>query len=104
MLQILYMMAFVVIACLAVGNLVRSILTLGAEATRPIDPRSRLSQRAATLRASHPELLDESGHVIEEPLLVMKSISVEDARERLDAIYRSSPGGESSSSSSEDSE
>jgi hypothetical protein len=34
----------------------------------------------------------------------MKSMTVEDARERLDAIYRSSPGGESSSSSAEESE
>jgi Protein of unknown function (DUF2973) len=104
MLQILYMLAFVVVAFLAVGNLIRSILTLGAEATRPIDARSRLSQRAAALRASHPELLDDNGRVIDEPLLVMKSMSVEDARERLDAIYRSSPGGESSSSNAEESE
>ncbi len=104
MLQILYMLAFVVIAFLAVGNLMRSILTLGAEATRPVGQRSRLSQRAAALRASHPELLDDEGQVIEEPLLVMKSMTVEDARERLDAIYRSSPGGESSSSNAEESE
>jgi hypothetical protein len=104
MLQILYILAFVIVAFLAVGNLIRSILTLGAEATRPVNPRSRLSQRAATLRASHPELLDANGRVIEEPLLVMKSMTVEDARERLDAIYRSSPGGESSSSNAEESE
>jgi Protein of unknown function (DUF2973) len=103
MLQILYMLAFVIVACLAVGNLIRSILTLGAEATRPIQPRSRLSERAANLRASHPELLDANGRVIEEPLLVMKSMTVEDARERLDAIYRSSPGGESNSSNAEES-
>jgi hypothetical protein len=101
MLQVLYILAFVIIAFLAVGNLIRSILTLGAEATRPVNPRSRLTQRAATLRASHPELLDDNGRVIEEPLLVMKSMTVEDARERLDAIYRSSPGGESSSSNAE---
>jgi hypothetical protein len=104
MLQILYMLAFVVVAVLAVGNLMRSILTLGAEATRPIERRSRLTERAAALRASHPELLDDNGRVIDEPLLVMKSMTVEDARERLDAIYRSSPGGESSSSSAEESE
>jgi Protein of unknown function (DUF2973) len=73
MLQILYILAFVIIAFLAVGNLIRSILTLGAEATRPVNPRSRLTARAATLRASHPELLDDNGRVIEEPLLVMKS-------------------------------
>ncbi|MBE9033320.1 DUF2973 domain-containing protein [filamentous cyanobacterium LEGE 11480] len=101
MLQILYILAFVIVAFLAMGNLIRNILTLGAESTRPVGERSRLSQRATSLRSSHPELLDDEGQVIEEPLLVMKSMTVEDARERLDAIYRSSPGGESSSSNTE---
>jgi hypothetical protein len=32
--------------------------------------------------------------MINEPLLVMRSMTVEDAREQLDALYRSSPGGE----------
>jgi hypothetical protein len=35
----------------------------------------------------HPELLDQDGQVIREPLLVMRSISVKDAREQLDALY-----------------
>ena len=39
----------------------------------------------------HPELLDEQGKVINEPLLVMKSVSVDDARQQLDALYDSSP-------------
>ncbi len=102
MLQILYILAFVIVACLAVSNLIRNILTLGAESTRPPRQRSRLSQRASALRSSHPELLDDDGTIIEEPLLVMKSMTVEDARERLDAIYRSSPGGESSNSNTEE--
>jgi hypothetical protein len=29
--------------------------------------------------------------VVDEPFLVMRSITVEDARERLDALYNSSP-------------
>ncbi len=39
----------------------------------------------------HPELLDERGKPINEPLLVMRSVSVEDARQQLDAIYNASP-------------
>jgi hypothetical protein len=32
------------------------------------------------------------GNPINEPLLVMRSMTVEDAREQLDAIFKSSPG------------
>jgi hypothetical protein len=39
----------------------------------------------------HPELLDNSGNLIKEPLLVMRSINVDDAREQLDALYEASP-------------
>jgi len=38
----------------------------------------------------HPEL-DTAGNLIKDPLLVMRSISVEDAREQLDALYDASP-------------
>ena len=44
-----------------------------------------------TQKTIHPELLDERGRPINEPLLVMRSVSVEDARQQLDAIYNSSP-------------
>ena len=94
-LQILYMLAFVGIAFLAIGNLIRSILTLGVESTRPIAPKGMRSMDGLRQSPQHPEMLDENGRVINEPLLVMRSMTVEDARERLDAIYRSSPGGES---------
>jgi hypothetical protein len=40
---------------------------------------------------AHPELLDDSGRLSEEPLLVMKSIGLEDARSRLDALYNDTP-------------
>jgi len=94
-LQILYMLAFVGIAFLAIGNLIRSILTLGVESTRPVTPKGMRSRDGMRQSPQHPEMLDENGRVINEPLLVMRSMTVEDARERLDAIYRSSPGGES---------
>jgi hypothetical protein len=40
----------------------------------------------------HPELLDDTGNLINEPLLVMRSLSVQDARNQLDNLYKSSPG------------
>lgn len=40
----------------------------------------------------HPELFDDHGQPINEPLLVIRSVSVEDAREELDRLYQSSPG------------
>ena len=40
---------------------------------------------------SHPELLDEAGQPSNGPLLVIRSLTVEDARQQLDAIYNSSP-------------
>lgn len=90
MLQLLYIFAFTVIAFLAFSNLFRSLLSLGLESqrshTRPHGFRSSANP------ATHPELLDETGRVIDEPLLVMRSITVEDAREQLDELYDSSPG------------
>jgi Protein of unknown function (DUF2973) len=107
MLQILYIVAFMVVAFLAVSNLIRSILTLGLESTRPIENQGRPGQfnrRSGGQSVPHPELLDANGRIIDEPLMVMKSMTVEDARERLDAIYRSSPGGESNNSAGNDDE
>jgi Protein of unknown function (DUF2973) len=104
MLQILYILAFTIIAFLAVGNLLRSLFTLGVESTRPVEHKGYggpLRRRYDANHPPHPELLDDKGRFIEEPLLVMKSMTVEDARERLDAIYRSSPGGESNNSTAE---
>jgi Protein of unknown function (DUF2973) len=88
--QLLYIIAFVIVAVLAIRNMVRNIVSLGIESQRSYAPRSddpSIGGRAAT----HPELFDESGQVINEPLLVMRSMTVEDAREQLDALYNSSP-------------
>lgn len=92
MLHLLYVLAFTVLAVLAVSNMIRNLVNLGTQSRQPMSPRQ--SDRRPV---SHPELLDDSGDVINEPLLVMRSISIKDARDQLDALY------DSSSSSSEDS-
>jgi hypothetical protein len=91
LLHLLYILAFTVLAFLAVGNLIRNLMTLGLESQRQI-PND--APRRANRPAPHPELLDEYGRIINEPLLVMRSMTVEDAREQLDAIYKSSPSGD----------
>jgi len=95
MLHLLYILAFTTVAFFAVNNLVRSLIAVNSEATRdkrrsPAQPASG-SKRRALVTNPHPEMMDERGQPIEEPLLVMKSVSVEDARARLDAIYQNSP-------------
>lgn len=89
MLQLAYISAFTVIAFLAFGNLFRSLLTFGLESQRS-SPRPNSRSPHAT--ANHPELFDDSGEVIDEPLLVMRSVTMEDAREQLDNLYDASPG------------
>jgi hypothetical protein len=96
MLQLLYIFAFTVLAVLAVTNLVRNLLSLGAEArrgnTNPV-PGGIATHPSRPRPVPHPELLDASGNVVDEPLLVMRSISIKDAREQLDAIYKASSSG-----------
>lgn len=102
MLHLLYLVAFTVIAFLAIGNLLRSLLTISMDSQRHYSPGGRSqaewgrspipNARPGYRSALHPELLDETGHPINEPLLVMRSMTVEDAREQLDALYNSSPG------------
>ncbi|ERN41789.1 protein of unknown function (DUF2973) [Rubidibacter lacunae KORDI 51-2] len=87
MLHLLYILAFSIIAFLAVSNLIRSMVSVNSE------PQiSTARRRPPTPEPIHPELLDERGRPIDEPLLVMRSVSVEDAREKLDALYENSPG------------
>jgi hypothetical protein len=103
MLQILYLLAFVVLLSFTVVTLVRNIITLGREARRPQTAwqQGQQSSSAPRGRAPHPEFLDESGNVVNEPLLVMKSVKVEDIRDRLDALYDASPGGNTEESPEE---
>jgi hypothetical protein len=90
MLQLLYILAFTFLAFIAVGNLIRNLLAFGNEARQPV--RSVPNARR-TPSIPHPEMLDDAGRVVQEPLLVMRSIGIEDMRDRLDAIYDSSPEG-----------
>ncbi|MEO0532619.1 MAG: DUF2973 domain-containing protein [Cyanobacteria bacterium P01_A01_bin.123] len=92
MLHLLYIVAFTVLATLAIWNLVRNLITLGSASGRPSSSAlsSLNASQAETRPIPHPELLDDNGKVISEPLLVMRSISVKDAREQLDALYDSS--------------
>ena len=88
--HVVYIIAFAVLAIVAIANLVRNLILLGGNARNPQAPRSYGgSPQSGQGNGSvpHPELLDQDGHVIREPLLVMKSISVKDAREQLDALY-----------------
>ena len=92
MLHLVYILVFTAIALLAVSNLIRSLITLSAETQKFYSPNYRGSSGQSRRKQQvHPELLDEQGHVIEEPLLVMRSVSVDDARSRLDALYDASP-------------
>ncbi|HLO51204.1 MAG TPA: DUF2973 domain-containing protein [Kamptonema sp.] len=92
MLHLLYILAFTILAFLAVGNLFRSLLTVGMESQRAQPFRGNYNASSPRFQAvPHPELLDDYGNVVNEPLLVMRSLSVQDAREQLDALYKSSP-------------
>lgn len=90
MLQIIYLIAFTILAVLAISNLIRSMIRFGLESQRQYQPTSPSNYSNPT----HPELLDDTGNIINEPLLVMKSITVDDARAQLDAIYNASPTGQ----------
>ena len=91
MLHLVYILVFTAIALLAVSNLIRSLITLSAETQKFYSPRGSSGSQSRRDKQVHPELLDERGYVIEEPLLVMRSVSVDDARSRLDALYDASP-------------
>ena len=99
MLHLLYILAFTVLALIAVSNLIRNLLMFSTERDRSHPSgRSPMSNRDFAYRSStsqsvpHPEFLDDAGNIIKDPLLVMRSINVEDAREQLDALYEASPG------------
>jgi len=89
MLQLIYILAFTIVSFFAITNLIRSLITVS------YDTQHRYSTAKPSkldLRDVHPELLDSNGQPVKEPLLVMRSVSIEDAREQLDAIYKASPG------------
>ncbi|MCG8365474.1 MAG: DUF2973 domain-containing protein [Pseudanabaenales cyanobacterium] len=95
MLHFLYIVAFTILAFLAIGNLIRNLISLGSESQKSFSspPYGEGSRPQSQNRpVPHPELLDDEGNVINEPLLVMRSISIRDAREQLDALYDASAG------------
>jgi hypothetical protein len=92
MLHLLYILAFTLLAFLAVGNMIRNLLLLSLDTERGYSTaRPSVAGRNTRRSVPHPELLDTSGNITKDPLLVMRSISVEDAREHLDALYEASP-------------
>lgn len=92
MLQLLYILAFTILALIAISNLIRNLImfSFDRDQTYP-SARSPMHNRSNFSSVPHPELLDSSGNLVKEPLLVMRSINVEDARQQLDALYDSSP-------------
>jgi hypothetical protein len=93
MLQIIYLIAFTVLAFLAIGNLIRSLIGFSmdaAQSNRTMANRNYgYTYQSGTV--PHPELIDDFGNFTSEPLLVMKSMPLEDARAKLDALYHDSP-------------
>ncbi len=75
-LHLLYVVLFTILAVLALGNLLRSLIHLSIESQYP-------PQRPA----SHPELFDAAGNPLDEPLLVVRSVNLEEARQQLDKLY-----------------
>ena len=101
MLHMLYILAFTFIAFIAISNLIRSLITLSVDSQRLYPSANQSSTKGKSFGVNanpqtsgsvlHPELLDDNGKPINEPLLVMRSVTVEDAREQLDALYNASP-------------
>ncbi|MEM9569054.1 MAG: DUF2973 domain-containing protein [Cyanobacteria bacterium P01_E01_bin.34] len=82
MLQLIYLSAFAAISFLVIRNLVLNLIAMGRNEMQPAALRNRSKV------PMHPELLDDEGNVTDEPLLVIRSANLEEARDRLDALYR----------------
>jgi len=75
-LHLIYVVLFTILAVLAIGNLLRSLIHVSME-----------SQYPPKRPAPHPELLDAAGIPVDEPLLVLRSVDLEAARQQLDQLY-----------------
>ncbi len=97
MLHLLYILAFTIIAFLAVSNLIRSLITVSMGTQRSYSQRNNANSgnRTINTKSYHPELFDDEGNPINEPLLVMRSVNVDEARQQLDALYNASPSNNS---------
>ncbi|CEJ42518.1 DUF2973 domain-containing protein [Umezakia ovalisporum] len=97
MLHLLYIFAFTILAIIAVANLIRNLIMFSVDREQVYAPKNSSTDHQGYRSPRkqfipHPELLDNAGNLIKEPLLVMRSVNVEDARQQLDALYESSPG------------
>ncbi len=98
MLHLLYILSFTILAFIAITNLIRNLVSFSVDRERTyaghsLSNKNRVNRTYSSSQkdlAPHPELLDSTGKLIKEPLLVMRSINVEDARQQLDAIYNES--------------
>lgn len=99
-LHLLYVLVFMILAVVAVSNLIRNMITLGRDVQRQDSGAwSGSSGSSGSSRSvPHPELLDASGRMTDEPLMVMKAMPIEDVRSQLDALFEASPGGASADS------
>ena len=95
MFHFLYLLVFTALALFAVTNMIRNMVRMGTQMSQP--PTSAKVNRTTP----HPELLNEEGSVISEPLLVMRSISIQDAREQLNAMYEASGSNQDDSQTEE---
>lgn len=94
MLHLIYILAFTIIAFFAISNLIKSLITISIDSQKgrwSADPKPSNRLSNTSRKVTHPELLDNQGKIINEPLLVMRSFPSEDIREKLDSIYDSSP-------------
>jgi hypothetical protein len=94
MLHLVYVLAFTVIAFFAISNLIRSLITISTDVQRGSWTDTPRPSNTATINRTsitHPEFFDAEGKPINEPLLVIRSVSIEDARQQLDYLYESSP-------------
>ncbi len=93
MLHLLYILAFTILALIAVSNLIRNLIVFSVEGDGVYSRgQSSSYNRNSPRSVPHPEFLDSTGKIIRDPLLVMRSIDVQDARAHLDALYEASPG------------
>jgi hypothetical protein len=91
MVQILYILVFTILSIFAISNLIRSMISLSQSDSRN---NQQNRNRRVSPQYTHPELWDKDGQYIDEPLMVIRSINVDDARSRLDALYNASPSND----------
>jgi len=79
-------------ALIAVSNLIRNLLMFSGDRDHypsgdaMAKPRYLSPHLVSNQFSAAPGVMDTAGNLIKDPLLVMRSISVEDAREQLDPI------------------